>query len=243
MKDFERVSSFSNTSASQRVNEGLKSYMVFVYRNMSIALCISGLVAFLFSLSPALIKIIYGTPLGMIIMLAPVGIAFYFGSKIHSMSFNSAKLLFWVFSVVIGASLSYVFLVYTGESIIRAFFIASSIFLALSIYGQTTKTDLEPVRSFLVMGLVGIIIASLVNIFLKSSAMGFVISFISVFIFSGLAAYDTQKIKNMYYMLEGSNADAETAKKVAIMGSLSLYMDFINLFLSILHFLNSLRKG
>ena len=242
MKDFERVSSFSNTSASQRINEGLKSYMVFVYRNMSIALCISGLVAFLFSLSPAVMKAIHGTPLGIIVALAPIGIAFFFGFKIQSMSFDSAKMLFWVFSALMGASLSSVFLVYTGESITRTFFITASMFLALSIYGQTTKRDLTQMGSFLMMGLIGIIIASLVNLFLKSSGMAFVISLLSVVVFVGLTAYDTQKIKDIYYSLEGSNADAETAKKVAIMGSLSLYMDFINLFLALLRFVGDRKE-
>ena len=242
MKDFERISSFTNTSASQRVNEGLKSYMVFVYRNMSIALCISGLIAFLFSQSPALMSAIHGTPLGLILAIAPIGIAFFFGFKIQSMSFESAKMLFWVFSALMGASLSSVFLVYTGESVTRTFFITASMFLGLSIYGQTTKKDLTQMGSFMIMGLFGIIIASLVNIFFKSSGLGFIISILSVIVFVGLTAYDTQKIRDMYYVLENSNASPDMAKKVAIMGSLSLYMDFINLFIALLRFVGDRKE-
>lgn len=242
MKNFERMSSFNNSASSQRTNEGLRSYMVFVYRNMSVALGISGLIAFLFSTSPALMAAIHGTPLGMILAIAPIGIAFFFGFKIQSMSFESARTLFWVFASLMGASLSSIFLIYTGESIARAFFITASTFLALSIYGQTTKKDLTQIGSFMMMGLIGIIIASLVNIFLKSSGLSFIISILAVVVFVGLTAYDTQKIKNMYYALENASVDSDMAKKVAIMGSLTLYMDFINLFLAILRFVGDRRN-
>jgi FtsH-binding integral membrane protein len=235
MKEFNKTSSFASSS-SKVMNEGLRNYMIYVYRNMSIALGISGLIAFFFSQSPAIMSAIHGTPLGIILMLAPLGIAFYFGFKIQSMSFNAAQTLFWVFAAVLGASLSSIFLVYTGESIARAFFVTASTFLALSIYGQTTKRDLTQIGSIMMMGLIGIIIASVVNIFLKSSGLGFVISILSVIIFVGLTAYDTQKIKNMYYNLENADIGPDMAKKIAIMGSLTLYMDFINLFLAILRF-------
>jgi uncharacterized protein len=241
MTNFNKTSSFASASSSSRINEGLKSYMVFVYRNMSVALAISGLVAFLFSLNQSLMAAIHGTPLGMIIMIAPIAIAFLFGFKIQSMTFESARNIFLLFAALMGASLSSVFLVYTGESIARTFFITASMFLALSIYGQTTNRDLTQLGSFMMMGLIGIIVASIVNIFLKSSPLGFVISLLSVVVFVGLTMYDTQKIKNMYYALENSSADSNTAKKVALMGSLSLYMDFINLFLALLRFFGDRR--
>lgn len=243
MRNFnsERTSSFGTNNA-QVMNEGLRNYMVYIYRNMSLALGLSGLVAFLFSQSQSLMQLMYGSPLGFIISLAPLGLAFYFGFKIQSMSLQTAQLLFWVFSGLMGASLSYVFIVYTGESVVRAFFITAATFLAMSIYGYTTKKDLTSMGSLMITGLIGIIIASLVNIFLKSSGLGFVISILSVIIFVGLTAYDTQKIKDMYYNLEHSNIDANTAKKMAIMGALSLYMDFINLFLAILRFVGDRRN-
>ncbi len=241
MRDFNKSSSFA-TSSAQRMNEGLRNYMIYIYRNMSFALGLSGFVAFLFSQSPALMGAIHGTPLGIIIALAPLGIALFFGFKIASLSFETARTLFWVFAGLMGASLSSIFLIYTGESIARAFFITASTFLALSIYGQTTKRDLTQIGSFMMMGLIGIIIASVVNIFLKSSGLGFVISILTVVVFVGLTAYDTQRLRDMYYQLENSSVDANTAKKVALMGALTLYMDFINLFLAILRFVGDRRN-
>lgn len=242
MKNFnsERASSFGTSSL--KMNEGLRNYMVYIYQNMGLALGLSGLVAFLFAQSPALMQLIHGTPLGFIVMLAPIGIAFFFGFKIQSMELRTAQMLFWVFAALMGASLSSVFLIYTGESVARAFFITASTFLAMSIYGYVTKKDLTSMGSILMTGLIGIIIASIVNIFLKSSGLGFVISLLSVVIFVGLTAYDTQRLKEMYYSLEHSNIDVNTAKKVAIMGSLTLYMDFINLFLAILRLVGDRRE-
>lgn len=236
----ERTSSFA--SSNVKMNEGLRNYMIYVYQNMSLALFISGFVALMFSQIPALMALIHGTPLGFIVALAPLGLAFYFGFKIQSMDLKTAQILFWVFAALMGASLSSIFLIYTGESIARAFFITAGTFLAMSIYGYTTKKDLTQMGSLMMMGLIGIIIASLVNLFLKSSGMNFVISLLSVVIFVGLTAYDTQKIKDMYYNFERANMDAGMAKKIAIMGSLSLYMDFINLFLAILRFVGDRRN-
>lgn len=242
MKDFKAQNTSSFNTATFRMNEGLRNYMVYIYRNMSFALALSGIIAFLFSQSPALMKLIHGSPLGFVIMLAPIGIAFYFGFQIQKMSFQTAQILFYVFAAIMGASLSSVFLVYTGQSVARAFFVTSATFLAMSIYGYTTKKDLTSMGSMMMAGLIGIIIASLVNIFLKSSGLSFVVSILSVVIFIGLTAYDTQKIKDMYYSLENSNIDADSAKKIAIMGSLSLYMDFINLFIAILRFVGDKRS-
>jgi FtsH-binding integral membrane protein len=239
--NFNNTSSFG-ASSNAKMNEGLRNYMVYVYQNMSLALGISGLVAFLFSQSAGLMQAIHGSPLGIIIALSPIAIAFFFGFKIQSMQLSTARLLFWVFAALMGASLSSIFLIYTNESITRSFFITASTFLAMSIYGYTTKKDLTSMGSLMITGLIGIIIASLVNIFLKSSGLSFVISILSVIVFVGLTAYDTQKIKDMYYNLENSSIDANTARKIAIMGALSLYMDFINLFIAILRLVGDRRN-
>ena len=164
-------------------------------------------------------------------MLAPLGMVFLFAAKVNSMAASTARVVFWIFAALMGLSLSSIFLVYTGESVVRVFFITSAAFAALSLYGYTTKKDLSGMGSFLIMGLFGIIIASVVNIFLASSAMQFAISVIGVLIFAGLTAYDTQKIKEMYNELDSS----EVAGKKAIMGALRLYLDFINLFVMLLH--------
>jgi len=170
-------------------------------------------------------------------MLAPLGLVFYFSFKINKMSLSTAQTTFWIFSTLMGLSLASIFIVYTGASITRVFFITSGTFAAMSLYGYTTKRDLTNWGGFLMMGLIGIIIASIVNIFMKSTAMYFAISIIGVLIFVGLTAYDTQKIKNMYYA-----ADSETQSgKKAIMGALRLYLDFINLFIMLLRLFGQRR--
>src|SRR5690606_30635365 len=171
--------------------------------------------------------------LGWIVTLAPLGLVLWMSFGLERMSTSTAQLLFWVFSVAMGLSLSSIFLVYTGESIARTFFITAGTFGAMSLYGYTTKKDITGWGSFLFMGLIGIILASLVNLFLQSSGLAFAVSVIGVFIFIGLIAYDTQRLKMMYYQMGGNSA---ALGEVAIMGALSLYMDFINLFLHLLRF-------
>ena len=173
---------------------------------------------------------IFGTPLLWVVMLAPLGIVFFMSARIQKMSAGAAQATFWIFAVLMGMSLASIFVVYTGTSIARVFFITASVFGAMSIYGYTTKRDLSGWRSFLFMGLIGIIIASIVNWFLASSALEFAISVIGVLVFVGLTAYDTQNIKQMYVQ---SDSTAVMSKK-AIMGALRLYLDFINLFLMLL---------
>ena len=172
-----------------------------------------------------------------IVMLAPLGVVFYISFGIRKMSAAKAQGAFWIFAALMGASLSSIFLVYTGASITRVFFITAGTFGAMSIYGYTTKRDLTRLGSFLMMGLIGIIIASIVNIFMKSSMMYFVISIIGVLIFVGLTAYDTQKIKNMYLVSD----TGEVMGKKAVMGALTLYLDFINLFLMLLRLFGQRR--
>jgi|TARA_B000000565_G_scaffold246473_1_gene215115 FtsH-binding integral membrane protein len=170
-------------------------------------------------------------------MLAPLGVVFYMSFGINKMSSTKAQTVFWIFASLMGLSLSWILLVYTGVSVARVFFITSATFGAMSLYGYTTKRDLTKLGSFLFMGLIGIIIASLVNIFLKSSMMYFIISILGVLIFVGLTAYDTQKIKNMY----AATDSGEIIGKKAVMGALTLYLDFINLFIMLLRLFGQRR--
>jgi hypothetical protein len=172
-------------------------------------------------------------------MLAPLGFVFFFSYKLNSISAETAKTYLWIYSALMGVSLATIFVVYTGTSIARVFFITASTFGAMSLYGYSTKKDLSGFGSFLIMGLIGLMIASLVNIFLKSSAMEFALSVIGVFIFIGLTAYDTQRIKQSYYQFAGND---EMVGKAAVMGALSLYMDFINLFIMMLRFFGDRRN-
>ena len=224
-------------SQSTAIDAGLREYMMKVYNYMTSGLAISGLVAWGFSQSPALMGAIYGTGLQWVVMLAPLGFIFFLGARLQKMSLSAAQMTFWAFAAVMGMSMSYIFIVYTGVSIVRVFLITCSTFAAMSIYGYTTKRDLTKLGSFLMMGLIGIIIASLVNIFLKSSMMYFVISIIGVLVFVGLTAYDTQKIKNMYV----SSDSGEVIGKKAVMGALTLYLDFINLFIMLLRLFGQRR--
>jgi FtsH-binding integral membrane protein len=180
---------------------------------------------------------IYDSGLKWVIMLAPLGVVFYMSFNIAKMTSAKAQSTFWIFAALMGASLSSIFLMYTGASITRVFFITAGTFGAMSIYGYTTKRDLTKLGSFLMMGLFGIIIASIVNIFMKSSMMYFVISILGVLIFVGLTAYDTQKIKNMYLVSDSG----ELMGKKAVMGALTLYLDFINLFIMLLRLFGQRR--
>ena len=232
------------------IDQGLRSYMLKVYNYMASGVFLTGIVALiLFKLSVVsgpngeimgltnIGNAIYNSALMWVLMLAPLGIVFYMSFGIAKMSASKAQSVFWVFAALMGASLSSIFLVYTGASITRVFFITAGTFGAMSIYGYTTKRDLTKLGSFLFMGLIGIIIASLVNIFLKSSMMYFIISIIGVLVFVGLTAYDTQKIKNMYL----ASDSGELMGKKAVMGALTLYLDFINLFIMLLRLFGQRR--
>lgn len=234
-----RVTSFASAaSKTTTYDASLREYMVKVYNFMSAALAISGIIAFVVANSPALMSLFLGTPLRYVVMLAPLGFVMFFSYKLNSLSAAKAKTYLWVFAALMGISLSSIFIVYTGASIARVFFISASVFGAMSFYGYTTKKDLTAIGSFLIMGLIGIIIASIVNIFLQSSAFEFAISVIGVLIFIGLTAYDTQKIKKNFYQFAGND---ELVTKGAVMGALSLYMDFINLFLMMLRLFGDRR--
>ncbi len=236
------------------IDEGLRAYMIRVYNLMALGLAITGVAAlgtvWLATTSDPSAAVatlgngkmltsfgvaIYGSPLRWIVMLAPLAAVFFMSFRINKMSVSAAQTTFWVYAALVGLSLSSIFLVYTAASITQTFFISATAFGALSLWGYTTKRDLSGMGSFLVMGVFGLILAMLVNIFLQSSALQFAISAIGVLVFAGLTAYDTQNIKEMYYEGDG----ALVAGRKAIMGALRLYLDFINLFLFLLQFLGN----
>ncbi len=232
----------AGTRADAGIDEGLRAYMLKVYNLMALGLAITGLAAwgsFNFAVADGQLtafgQLIYASAFRWVVILAPLAMVFFLSFRINKMSVSAAQTTFWVYSALVGLSLSTIFLVYTGESVVRTFFITATAFGGLSLYGYTTKRDLSAMGSFLVMGLFGLIIAMLVNIFLQSSALQFAISAIGVLIFAGLTAYDTQNIKEMYY--EG-DSDVVAGRK-AIMGALRLYLDFINLFMFLLQFLGN----
>ncbi|MDP3532851.1 MAG: Bax inhibitor-1/YccA family protein [Alphaproteobacteria bacterium] len=219
------------TRTQADIDQGLRSHMLRVYNYMAAALGLTGLIAYFVGTNPAMMATLIKNPvLFWVIALAPIALVFFLSFRIAHMSFATAQLTFWIFAALMGLSLASIFTVYTDESIARVFFITAGTFAAMSIYGYTTKRDLTNMGSFLMMGLIGIIIASVVNIFLKSSGLGFAISILGVLIFVGLTAYDTQKIKEMYM----ESDDSTISGKKAIMGALALYLDFINLFLMLL---------
>ncbi len=230
---------------SAEVDQGLRSYMLKVYNYMAIGLAVTGVVAFgAFNAAvdpagqlTAFGAAIYQSPLRWVIMFAPLVAVLFLSFRISSMSVGAAQALFWGYAALVGLSLSSIFMVYTGQSIAQVFFITAASFGALSLYGYTTGRDLSGMGSFLFMGLIGIVLASIVNIFLASSALGFAISVIGVLVFAGLTAYDTQRIKEMYF--EGD--DYATAGRKAIMGALQLYLDFINMFVMLLQLFGQQR--
>jgi uncharacterized protein len=226
------------------VDEGLRAYMLRVYNYMAGGVFLTGIVAYL-TFTAAVVErvgpgrrgltefghLLYASPLRWVVMLAPLGFVFFLSVRIYKMSLGAAQLAFWLFAAVMGVSLSSIFLVFTGQSITQVFFVTAAAFGGLSLYGYTTQKDLSGWGSFLIMGVVGIFVALLVNIFLQSSALQFAISVVGVLVFAGLTAYDTQQIKDGYYQVMG---DVTAAGKAAIMGALNLYLDFINMFTMLL---------
>ncbi|MEE8293723.1 MAG: Bax inhibitor-1/YccA family protein [Kiloniellales bacterium] len=217
------------------VDAGLRAYMLRVYNYMCVALALTGAVAFFVSTSPTLLQAIYGTPLMWVVFLAPLGMVFFLSARIHKMSAGTAQTMFWIFAALVGLSLASIFVIYTGESVARTFFITAGAFAGLSLVGYTTKRDLSGMRTFLFMGVIGLIIAMVVNMFLGSSGLQLLISVAGVLIFAALTAYDTQQIKLMYYEADSG----EVATKKSIMGALKLYLDFLNMFLFLMHILGN----
>ena len=230
------------------IDQGLRAYMIRVYNYMASGVAITGVVAYaIFSMAvqqgtgglelTAFGNFIFASGFKWVVIFAPLAMVFFLSMRIGSMSLSTAQISFWVFSALMGASISSIFLVYAGESIARAFFITAASFGALSLWGYTTKKDLSGWGSFLFMGLIGVIIASLVNLFIGSTALQFAVSVIGVLVFAGLTAYDTQQIKEMY----SANDDGTMSGRKAIMGALRLYLDFINLFMLLLQLFGDRR--
>jgi FtsH-binding integral membrane protein len=225
------------------IDQGLRAYMIRVYNYMASGVAITGLVAWLiYSMSVVsgadgtvtgltpFGNVMYASAFKWVVIFAPLAMVFFLSARIGSMSLSTAQISFWIFAALMGASISSIFLVYAGESIARMFFITAAAFGALSLWGYTTSKDLSGWGSFLFMGLIGIIIAMLVNLFIGSTALQFAVSVIGVLVFAGLTAYDTQQIKEMYY----AGDDGTVAGRKAVMGALRLYLDFINLFMMLL---------
>ncbi len=221
-----------------------RTYLSGVFMWMTIALGITAATAWLFATTPTLINALYNpetggmSVLGWIIMLAPLGIVIWMSAGYNRLSASAMLMIFVLFSILMGASLSFIFLTFTGASIAKTFVITSAMFGFMAFLGYTTKTDLTKFGSIMYMGLIGLIIASVVNMFTKSSTMDYIISFIGVLVFTGLTAYDVQKLKRIGAQLA---AEGENTRKMTIMGSLTLYLDFINLFLFLLRFLGNRR--
>jgi len=243
MAQYDRqYSTVARTGAGARagVDEGLRAFMLGIYNNMAMGLAITGLVAygaFRWAVSdPAVAQTLYASPLRWVIIFAPLLFVFGLSAAVQRMQPATARLVFLAFAAVMGLSMSSIFIVFTGQSIARTFFITAASFGALSLYGYTTKRDMSGMGSFLFMGLIGLIIAMIVNIFLQSSAMQFAISAIGVLIFAGLTAYDTQRLKNTYDFVAHDNV---AAGRASIIGALQLYLDFINLFMFLLQFMGN----
>ena len=243
MADFRN---FPNRAAGAQtgamIDEGLRAYMLKVYNLMALGLAITGIAAYLafsFAFSggqlTAFGQAIYTSPLKWVVIFAPVALVFFLSFRINTMSVSAAQATFWAYAALVGLSLSSIFVIYTGQSVVQTFFVTAAAFGGLSLYGYSTKRSLSAMGSFLIMGVFGIIIASIVNIFLQSSGLQFAISVIGVLAFAGLTAYDTQRIKEMYFEAD----DVAVAGRKAIMGALTLYLDFINLFMFLLQLMGS----
>ena len=248
MADYDNRLMRGATVGADTVDAGLRAYMLRVYNYMLVGLGLTGAVAWLTANTP-LSNVFYNeiaTPngvalqpniLGWIAIFAPLGMVLLLSFRIQKMSFAAAQATFWAYAAVMGVSLSTILFVYTGASIAMTFFVTAATFGAMSLYGYTTQRDLTGMGSFLFMGLIGLILASLANMFFHSTQLQFVVSVIGVLIFTGLTAYDSQSIKNMYF----AGDDSEIAGKKAVMGALRLYLDFINLFLYLLRFMGNRR--
>lgn len=229
----------ARSATQSRSQAHVNAFVLNVFHWMTIGLALTGVIAYTVSNSQTLMQIIFGNPLvfyGLII--AELAFVFIISARIGKMAAGTATAMFLIYAAMNGATLASVFLMYTQESIVSTFFICAATFGACSVYGMVTKRDLTSLGSFMFMGLIGIIIASVVNIFLKSSAMAMIISYLGLFVFIGLTAYDTQKIKHMA-LSQPADLDSGTIRKGAIIGALSLYLDFINMFLFMLQILGN----
>ena len=233
---------FATYSNANVIDQGLRNYMLKIYNYMAGGLTATALAAYMIVTNPSIFRLFFNemgyTGFGYLALFAPLILVFAFGWVLNRGTLQQVKMMFWGYSILMGVSLAPIFLVYTGASIARIFLITAATFGALSLYGYTTKKDVSGWGSFLMMGLFGVIIASIVNIFMKSSGLDYALSYIVVFIFAGLTVYDTQTLKSMYYA-NSMTDDGES--RGAIAGALSLYLDFINMFMALLRLLGDRR--
>ncbi len=247
MAEYQDIRSVGAGARTAAIDEGLRAHMNKVYGLMSVGMLLTGAVAWAVGSNPELLQV-FRDPitlrpniLGWVVMFAPLGMSLLFGSMINRISVAAANLFFYVFAAVMGLSLAWIFAVFTGVSIATTFLVTAIAFAGLSLYGYVTKKDLSAMGTFLMMGVIGLIVAMVVNMFIASSALMFAISVIGVLIFAGLTAYDTQKIKNDYLMFahQGDNGGELYLGRSAVMGALNLYLDFINMFMFLLQFLGN----
>ncbi|MER8615104.1 Bax inhibitor-1/YccA family protein [Mesorhizobium sp. M1216] len=229
----------ARSHAGDLIDEGLRQHLLRVYNCMGLGLVVTGLVAYTVGTTPALFGPIFSTPLKWAVILAPLAFGFFFSFRMQSISASGAQTMFWAFCAVMGLSLASVFLVFTGTSIARTFFIAATMFGATSLYGYGTNRDLSQFGSFLIMGLIGMVIAGVVNLFLGSTAVQFAISVIGILVSVGLTAWDTQAIKEQY----AENFEQEPQQKLAVFGAFSLYLNLINIFQLLLTFTGQREEG
>lgn len=252
MAEYDTVRRAGAGTFTAAIDEGLRTHMNKVYGLMSVAMLVTGMIAYIVGsdlasarmgqdtilLSPSILETMFTSPVRYIIMFAPLLVVFAFGAAINRMSENTARLVFFAFAGLMGLSISWIFAVFTSMSIATTFFVTAIAFAGLSLWGYTTKKDISGWGSFLIMGVIGLIVAMLVNMWLQSPAIQFAVSGIGVLIFAGLTAYDTQRIKTTYLQM-AADGQSEWLGKAAIMGALSLYLDFINMFMFLLQFLGN----
>ena len=234
MADSQTVRKSSVGVASNEIDVGLRAHMNKVYALMSIGLFLTGGVAYIVGNNETLVMSLFTGMSRWVVMFAPLIVVFAMGSMINRLRASTAQLIFYGFSALMGLSISYIFMIYTSVSIAQTFLVTAIAFAGLSLYGYTTKRDISVMGSFLIMGVIGLIVASIINIWMQSPALMYAISILGVLIFAGLTAYDTQKIKNTYIQM-ARNGQSEWIEKSAIMGALSLYLDFLNMFMFLLH--------
>jgi hypothetical protein len=243
-------------AVAQQIDAGLRAHMNSIYGLMGVAMLVTGAVAWVFGqdllraytgVQPAIIPIgvlqtLFSSPMVYVIMFAPLAVVFLFGAMVNRMNTGAAQAVFWAFAALMGLSISTIFVRFTGISIAQTFFATAVAFLGLSLYGYTTRRDLSGMGSFLLMGLIGLIVASLINLFLQSDALSFAVSLIGVLLFAGLTAYDTQRLKSEYVMIAQQGGTARMLSASAISGALSLYLNFLNMFMFLLQFMGQSRE-
>ena len=240
MAEFDTIRSTTQSEARVSIDSGLRAHMNKVYGLMAVAMVITGSVAWSIGTTPQLVYALFSNQiLSLVIMFAPLGFVFFLSARVMKMSYAGGQLSFWLFSALMGLSLSTIFVVYTGTSIANAFFNTAIAFGAMSLFGYTTKKDLSGMGRFLFMGVIGLIVAMIINWFTQSPGLEFAINVLGVLIFAGLTAYDTQNIKNTYLSFRSAPNGEEIAAKAGILGALSLYINFLNMFMFLLHFMGN----